>query len=867
MAGRYVSEIELRTNIEKVLSQLKETQDKVDKLDGKEYKVNLDIDTKTLEITIQKLDKMLDSLGKGTGDFKQLENLSKELSEITFEVKNFSKAFGKLDDSGAKTLLSSIQSIDRSLSDLSKHIIGVNKNMGNMGNNASGAVKQVENIGNAAADAVKQVDKLADAQSKLGNKTNISSGMKDAFQGEKTDNAKASAKEEKASKLERQKALVKELNYALKEYSGLQTKIAKGLGITEDVSESEKLLNTIHELQRNELLPSEKLNESNEKLKEIRENVSKIKQGLVNSYDKNSESYDSKLTRYQATAKRFANGGWESDTYKENLKSLDNALNSYKNTLASIKSHPDTITDEEIKNMQKYEALIKQYISAISNMSAAEKGFTFLSGQKALTKIGSLLDENSKMSRTAKAQIKAYYNEIKSGNPSASLDVILGKVQEIVNAETEAGRGGKSMWAAIKEKTWYGVAGTLGTYFGLNDIVQYGKQAINTIIELDDALVDLKKTTTMSSSELQNFYFDSNDVAKQMGVTTQAIIDQASQWSRLGYSTKEQATEMAKLSSQFASISPGMDTDQSQSGLISIMKAWNIDPKDVKSKIMDPINQLGNTMAESNDDIVEGMKRSAAALAAVGTSTEDAFSLFSGIQEVLQNAEVSGRALRSISMRIRGYDESSEDGFEQTDEELKNITGDLVDLTKTAEHTQGISVFKPGSTTEFKSLVDYFGEIHDIWNEMSQKQQNDFLQKAFGKTQAQAGSALIQNYDAVKKSLEEIEKSSGSADKEMSTVESSLSYKINALKETWVGACQDIVDRGDLGKIITAFTKLSEGITFVTSKLGLLKTLALGLTAALSFNNVGRDKMYSLTCFKYADNIHNLLWIHRFRVC
>ena len=30
---------------------------------------------------------------------------------------------------------------------------------------------------------------------------------------------------------------------------------------------------------------------------------------------------------------------------------------------------------------------------------------------------------------------------------------------------------------------------------------------------------------------------------------------------------------MAKLSSQFASISPGMEVDESQSGLVSIMKA------------------------------------------------------------------------------------------------------------------------------------------------------------------------------------------------------------------------------------------------------------------------------------------------------
>ena len=233
------------------------------------------------------------------------------------------------------------------------------------------------------------------------------------------------------------------------------------------------------------------------------------------------------------------------------------------------------------------------------------------------------------------------------------------------------------------------------------------------------------------------------------------------------------------------------------------------------------------------------MERSAAALAAVGTDYKDAYSLFTGIQEVLQNAEVSGRALRSISMRIRGYDENSEDGLEQTDEELQNITGDLIDLTKTAEHSQGVSVFKPGSTTEFKSLVDYFGEIHDIWDEMSQKQQNDFLQKAFGKTQAQAGSALIQNYDAVKQSLVAIDESAGSADKEMDTVRQSLTYKINALKETWVGAAQNMVDRGDLGSIISGLTKMSEVITSVISNLGLLKTVALGISAALAFKNVG----------------------------
>ena len=133
-----------------------------------------------------------------------------------------------------------------------------------------------------------------------------------------------------------------------------------------------------------------------------------------------------------------------------------------------------------------------------------------------------------------------------------------------------------------------------------------------------------------------------------------------------------------------------------------------------------------NTMAESNQDIIEGMERSAAALAAVGTSTKDAFALFSGIQEVLQNAEKSGTSLRSVALRLRSFDETTE----EYSSDLENITGELIDLTKTAEHAEGVSIFKPGSTTEFKDLTDYFREIAGIWDEMTQKQQNDFLIKA-----------------------------------------------------------------------------------------------------------------------------------------
>lgn len=169
MSGIANWQAQIRIDIEDLKKRIKVAEGEINNFTNEDRKVKLDIDTKTLESAIQKLDKMLDSLGKGTDDFKQFEHLSKELSSVVSEVQSLSKAFGKVDDSGTKTLLSSIQNIDKSLSELSHNILNVNKNMSNMGG------KQIENISNAYGDATKNAEKLAEIQNKLSNKSNSSS--------------------------------------------------------------------------------------------------------------------------------------------------------------------------------------------------------------------------------------------------------------------------------------------------------------------------------------------------------------------------------------------------------------------------------------------------------------------------------------------------------------------------------------------------------------------------------------------------------------------------------------------------------------------------------------------------------------------
>lgn len=271
------------------------------------------------------------------------------------------------------------------------------------------------------------------------------------------------------------------------------------------------------------------------------------------------------------------------------------------------------------------------------------------------------------------------------------------------------------------------------TYIGVQEVFNALQKGVQTVVELDYALIDLQKTTAMTRAELNSFYYEANDVAKEMGVTTQEIIDQASAWSRLGYSSKEAATEMAKLSSMFATISPGMSVDTATDGLVSVMKAYGYEVDDVLDGIMSKINVVGNTAATSNDQIIVGLQKSASAMAVMGSTLDENVALFTAAQEIVQDESSVGNGIKSVAMRVRGYDEETG----ELSEDLANITGEVINLTKVASNGgKGVSLFTDETQTEYKSIYKYLGEIADIYDEIDAKSQQELLDLLFGKNRA-----------------------------------------------------------------------------------------------------------------------------------
>ena len=772
MPGTYQYDVEIKSNVAKLLSDMKQVQDRLDTVEGKEYKIKLNVDEKKLSSVISNLEKMLDSLGKGTGDFKQFENLSKELSSIVSEVQSLSKAFGKVDDSGAKTLLYSIQNIDKSLSELSQNILNVNKNMSNMGSNTSGAVKQVENITNESKKAASALEDVAKAQTKVnGQKTNISSGRKDAFPDKDVS------------------AFVEAATNSIKEENNV--------------------------LEQN----TQKVKENADAKKKLTDTDKEVLNVNLSKYDNRLESYTKKTSGYDTTIARFENGGWTSDTYKQRVNAVKEAVKQYADILNNFKKHPELVNDDELGKLDKQEKLIKDNIIAVQNMSAAEKGYSLVSGQKELDKINNILKEHSGMSREAKNQIKAYYAEIKSGNPSASLDVIHGKIMQIVNAEIEAGRGGKSMFDAIKEKAWYGVASAIGTYFGFNDLIRYGKEGVSIVRQLDTALTEMRKVSNESVQSLKKYQDTTFDTADAVGTTAKQIQNSTADWMRLGESM-DTAAKSAKDANILFNVSEFEGIDEATESLVSMSQAY----KDLdKMDIIDVLNNIGNNYSISTDGLATALKDSASALVTANNDLNEAVSLTTAGNAITQDPSKVGAGLRTISLRLVGTEEAKEelsdlgeetDGMITTVSKLRNT---IQSATSAAtKDGKGFDIFD--SNGNYKSTYEIMQGLADLYDEIVKKDKelgtnnlNLLLETIAGKNRSNIAASILQNGDMLRSVYEDAQNSEGSAEKELNSYLDSVDGKFQQLQNRTQEFWYNVIDTTTVKSVLDFTTDLTEG--------------------------------------------------------
>lgn len=526
------------------------------------------------------------------------------------------------------------------------------------------------------------------------------------------------------------------------------------------------------------------------------------------------KALETEFTTLRTLQQEFAKGGLSEGELVSKYEQFNSTLAKIKNGLTVVQSEA------------------KQFASAMEVASLNNRMETWL-------------QSNTRATKAYGGQVQSFISELRNlsaqGNVStADLQRISDGFKRVDMAAEQAGLKGKSFAStfkgALESITKYVSVSTL-IYSAFNAI----KNGVKEIVALDAALVDLQKTTSATASELKSFYFDANDIAKNLGATTKEVIQAAADWSRLGYSLKDSQT-MAEVSSIFASISPGMDIQTATDGLVSAMKAFNIEADDALDGIASKINAIGNTQAVTNEDIVNFLTRSSAAMKEANNTLEETIALGTAAVEITRDADSVGNAMKTISMRIRGYDEETEEFIGG----IEILEGKIADLTKTASKPGGISLFKDSAKTEYKSTYELLRDISEIYDELTDKQQANLLEKLAGKRQGQVVAAILNNFSAVEKSLQTMTNSAGSAMKEMEIIEQSLEFKLNALKETATGIFQNLFQTESMGHVIDFFTGLLNAIDKVTESLGLFGTTLLGIGIAAFIKNFSQLKVLGL---------------------
>ena len=433
------------------------------------------------------------------------------------------------------------------------------------------------------------------------------------------------------------------------------------------------------------------------------------------------------------------------------------------------------------------------------------------------------IKNNSQLAEQFGNELRSLQAELKSCD-GVSLKNIASEFKLIKQEAELTKQSTTSFFTELKDAV-IDIAGFSTIYEGIQLLKEGIETGVETVVGLDSALVDLQKTTTATASELNNFYFEANEMAKELGTTTQDAIQTTSDWSRMGLSLQDSIT-MGSNSSILYSISPEMSNiEQATDSLISTTKAYGIEAQDTLDGIVSKVNSVGNAYGVTNNDVMEGLQQSASAMVAANNTLDENIALIVAGQEITQDANRVGNALKTISMRIRGYDEETEEYVG----DVEKLTGQIADLTQTASNNfAGVSIFTDDTKTTYKSTYKVLEEIATIWDELTDKNQAELLEVLFGKNRANVGAAILQNFESAQNAMNTMADSAGSAEQEMENIYSSLEYKINALKETGTGIWQNLFAREDISVVIELLTKLAEVIDFVTEKLGLFGTIGAG---------------------------------------
>ena len=594
-------------------------------------------------------------------------------------------------------------------------------------------------------------------------------------------------------------AALDKLDHQSKEYKdGLEEIIADWELTNKEIDEAisnEKKLNSVQEDRRVSLQKIKDAIEANSK------NIDRARRNGTAGEDLLNQ-FAAKDKLYKALEDEVSSGngvkGWAQTYFPEKVDEINNVID-------ALREMRGELTQSKI-DLAKLST--GKSIERSSNKAAMEVA-------NLKSQIHDYLDINKKIQNSELAQpFRDLMNALNSGNAPEKISELKKQFAELRARSKELGLETESLIDKF-EKLFGTHLSTMITMAALHKMQEALRIVYQNVVEIDTAVTELRKVSEYAGKSLEEYMERAAEQAQKLGVSISDYVNSTADWKRLGYSD-EDAENLATYSTLLKNVGDNIDdVNTSSSYLISTLQGFGL-LADQAEDVVNKIDAVANTQPVTAKDLGEILTRSSAAMSAANNTLEETIALGTAANAVIQDADTVGTTLKSLSMYLRAAKSDAENAGIEVD----GMANSVSELRSELKSLTGVDIML--DSKNFKSTYQVMKELSQVWSSLSDVTQANVTEMIGGKRNANAVSAILNNFDVAESAMESAANSANVAWEENEKYLDSIQGRLAQLDASFQVLSQDVLSSG----------LLKTGVSFLTSIVKLLDKI-INLTGAL----------------------------------
>lgn len=352
-------------------------------------------------------------------------------------------------------------------------------------------------------------------------------------------------------------------------------------------------------------------------------------------------------------------------------------------------------------------------------------------------------------------------------------------------------------------------------FFGL---VQRGfTQTIQMAKQLDKSMVNLRIVTGGTKSETRELVNVYAQLAKQLGVTTQEVVNGATEWLRQGYTV--QKSQKLVTASVYLSKLGMIESGQATEYLTSVLKGFKLETSEAVS-VVDKLTKVDLDAATSAGNIAEALSRNSVSAQNAGVDLDRLIGYVTEVLQVTQKSASSvGESFKTIFARYQNVKASAFKSMDLSEEAAETTEG-INDIERVLNKV-GIKIRI--SSKEFASFDSILAQLAENWIKYSSVEKAAISTAIAGTRQRENFLVLMENYNEAMDIAATSAASAGTAEEKYAAYTEGMEASVSGLTAAWEKLIAKLKASEGLKWLVDSAKKLLDLLPHIT---GLLLQLA-----------------------------------------